>query len=422
LDKQTSKWRWVIFASVLFTYLIMSSQRTAPGLITDQLMNDFSLTASTIGLVASIQFLIYTSLQIPMGILVDRYGPNVFLISGAALTGIGVIIYSVSTHEYVLFFARVLTGIGDATIWVSMVLILSQWFRKKEFARLIGVAGMTGSLGFLLATVPFSTLIVLFGWRGAFLSAGALLCLCGIFLYFVLIKKSNQPLIEKNEIQREKTTVLLRRIFSNRQAWALFFCHFGIVGGYIGFIGSWAVPYTMDVYGITRLEASQLIMISLIGALIGAPLIGWVSSSLEAIKRPYLFFYMMLFFCWSTFLLWKGHPPLYLLTTLFFLIGFCFGANSLTFAAVRQTFPIRESGIVTGFANTGGFLSAVLLPAIFGYILDYFQSTTGSISQGYSYGFIIPVVFSILGLLGVISIKEKGHAEITKQNKKEVEF
>ncbi|WP_456272501.1 MFS transporter [Bacillus sp. AK031] len=406
MDKQNSKLRWVIFASVLFTYLVMSSQRTAPGLITDSLMEDFSVTASTIGLVTSIQFFVYTGLQIPMGILVDRYGPNVFLISGAALTGIGTIIYSLGTHEFVLFFARILTGVGDATIWVSMVLILSLWFNEKEFKRLIGFAGMTGSLGFLMATFPFSVLIVLLGWRGAFLSAGLLLCLCSTILFFILLKKSKQPFISKRTVKHEKTSVLLRRIFSDRQAWGLFFCHFGIVGGYIGFIGSWAVPYVIEVYGISRLDASQLIMVSLIGALIGAPLIGWMTSYLETIKRTYVSFHILVLACWSAFLLFTEHPPFYLVCILFFIIGFGFGSNSLTFTVVRQTFPVKESGVVTGFANTGGFLSAVLLPGIFGYILDYFQSTSGSLADGYYYGFFTPVLFSVFGLIGVLIIKE----------------
>lgn len=407
MDIHTNRFRWVIFASVLFTYLIISSQRTAPGLITDKLMADFSVKASTIGLVASIQFFVYTGLQIPMGILVDRYGPNLFLISGAALTGIGTILYSLGTHAFILFFARILTGIGDATIWVSMVLILSLWFGKGEFPRLIGFAGMTGSLGFLLATVPFSAVIVSFGWRGSFLSTGILLCVWSFFLFLILVNKPKQPLLVKRTLQHEKIPVLLRRIFLNRQAWALFLCHFGIVGGYIGFIGSWAVPYAMDVYGMTRIEASQVIMISLIGALVGAPLIGWVSSYLGKIKRPYVVFHITVLMCWTAFLLFKGQPPLFLVIILFFIIGFGFGANSLTFAAVRKSFPVTESGSVSGFANTGGFLSAVLLPGVFGSILESVQSTSGSISDGYFYGFFTPMIFSMVGLIGVMLLNEE---------------
>ncbi|MEK4230825.1 MFS transporter [Solibacillus sp. FSL H8-0538] len=421
MDKQNSKYRWVVFVSVLFTYLLMASQRTAPGLITDQLMRDFQVTASTIGLLTSIQFFVYTILQIPMGILADRFGPNFFLIIGATLTGLGTIIYSLGTHEFVLFFARILTGIGDATIWVNMVLILAQWFHTREFVRLIGLAGMTGSLGFLLATVPFSTWIQLFGWRATFFSAGLLLCICGVLLYFVLVKKTKrifveEPIIIIEEVRREKTSVLLRRIFSNRQAWALFFCHFGVVGGYVGFISSWAVPYGMKMYETTRSDASQLIMIGLIGALIGAPLASWISSRLETIKRPYIVVQITVLVGWFTFVLFKGYPSLFLLIILFFIIGFGYGASALTFAAVRQSFPLTESGIVSGFANTGGFLSAVLLPIIFGYILDHFQSTSGSLVEGYYYGFFTPVLFSIIGLIGVILYREKRQGAEHKTN------
>ncbi|MGV2941499.1 nitrate/nitrite transporter [Mesobacillus sp. LC4] len=416
MDKQNSRFRWVVFVSVLFTYLLMSSQRTAPGLITEQVMRDFHVTATTIGLLTSMQFFVYTSLQIPMGILADRFGPNFFLIIGAFITGLGTILYSLGTHEFVLFFARILTGIGDATIWVNLVLILSQWFKVKEFVRLIGFAGMTGSLGFLLATVPFSAWIDLLGWRAAFFSAGIALCLSGVLLYIVLVKKPrqlfpNESVTVKDETQRQNISMLLKRIVLNRQAWALFFCHFGVVGGYVGFISSWAVPYGMNMYDLTRSDASQLIMVGLIGALIGAPLTSWISSRLETIKRPYVTVHFIIFTSWSAFLFFKGNPPFFMLVLLFFIIGFGFGASALTFAVVRQSFPIRESGLVSGFANTGGFLSAVLLPVIFGKVLDHYQSVSGSMTEGYFYGFIIPVIFSLIGLFGVSAIKEMRQTE-----------
>ena len=106
------------------------------------------------------------------------------------------------------------------------------------------------------------------------------------------------------------------------------------------------------------------------------------------------------------FLLFQGYPSLVGLIVLFFLIGFGYGASALTFAAVRQSFPMTESGIVSGFANTGGFLSAVLLPIFLGAILDYVQASSLNIQSGYFYGFIIPVLFSIVGLIGIMLYKE----------------
>ena len=418
MEKQNSRYRWAVFATVLFTYFLIVSQRTAPGLITDQLMKDFSLTASTIGLLTSIQFLAYASLQIPIGLLSDRYGPNFFLIIGTILNGIGTVVYSLAPNEFILLFARLLVGLGDAMIWVNLVLILSLWFKGNEFVGLIGVAGMAGSFGFLLATVPFSSWISLWGWRAPFLAVGILLCLLGMLLYFILVKKPNKLFTSdqeqketpyKGNQEKEKTISLLRRILANRQAWATFLCHFGVVGTYVGFIGSWAVPYGMNVYEMTRSDASQLIMIGLIGAIIGAPITSWIAGRIDSIKRPYTIIHLISFLCWAAFLLFGGEPPFYMLIILFFIIGYCNGANTLTFAVVRQSFDRKEVGLASGFANTGGFLSAVLLPSIFGKILDHFHAAP--IHVGYLYAFIIPVIFSMFGLLGGLLIKEQRQEE-----------
>ncbi|CRK80833.1 MFS transporter [Neobacillus massiliamazoniensis] len=417
MEKQNSKYRWVVFASVLITYLFVVSQRTAPGLISDQLMKDFHVSASTIGLLASIQFLAYASLQIPIGILSDRFGPNLFLIFGALLNGLGTFIYSLAPNEMVLLLARLLVGMGDATIWVNLVLIIGQWFKVKEFVSLLGLAGMTGSLGFLMATVPFSAWIDIAGWRVPFFTVGILLCIFGACLYFVLVKIPKKMSFNSNTIKRdhvhENNNYLLRSIFTDRQAWATFLCHFGIMGTYVGFIGSWAVPYGMNVYDMSRSHASELIMIGLFGAIIGAPLTSWISSRLDSLKRPYVVAHLIVFISWVTFLFYGGKPPFNMVIILFFLLGFGNGASALTFAVVRQSFPMKVVGVVSGFANTGGFLSAVLLPTIFGKILDHFHSVSG-----YQYGFIIPVIFSLFGLIGSFLIKEKSekvkqHRELT---------
>lgn len=411
LRKHTSKYRWVVFAAVLFTYFLIVSQRTAPGLITDHLMHEFKISASTIGLLASIQFLAYAGFQVPIGIWSDRLGANRFLVIGTLLCGIGTIIYSLAQGEYVLLFARLLVGLGDAAIWINVVLILNQWFRANEFVKLLGFAGMSGSFGFLLATVPFSAWISIFGWRPPFLTAGLIIFLCGILLYFVLVKIPRRVFGETETVvtvdktkdePRENSLLILRRVFTDRQAWATFFCHFGLVGTYIGFIGSWAVPFGMQDYGMTRSGASQLIMIGLIGALVGAPLTTWLTGRIGSIKRPYVIVHGTVFVCWLMFFLFGGHPPFALLIILFLIIGYGNGASALTFAVVRQSFDVKKIGVVSGFANTGGFLSAVLLPIIFGQVLDHFHGRAG-----YHYGFIISVIFSLLGLLGGLLIKEK---------------
>ncbi len=413
MDKRYSRYRWVVLGATLFTYFLIVIQRTAPGLITDQLMHDFGVTASVVGVMASVQFLAYAGLQIPMGLLSDRYGPNSFLIAGTLLNGLGTVIYSLAAHESVLFAARLLMGIGDAAIWVNLVLILSQWFHAKAFIRLIGLAGVSGSLGFLAATAPYSGWISLAGWRAPFLTTGLSLCVIGVLLYYVLVKRigqmamDGQPFTGGSHVQkvrkRENPGTVLLRILSNRQSWATFLCHFGLVGTYIGFIGSWAVPYGMEIYGLTRSGASGIVMVGLIGALVGAPTSTLLASRLGSIKRLFAAIHLTAFVSWGAIFLFGGKPTFAVLVILFLLIGFGNGASALTFAVVRDSFPIREVGIASGFANTGGFISAILLPSLFGQVLDHYGTT--AVNVGYHYGFIIPVVFTLLGVVGSFLLK-----------------
>ncbi|MEC1520413.1 MFS transporter [Neobacillus niacini] len=413
MNKQESSYRWVVFSAVLLAYFFIISQRTAPGLITDQLMKDFHVSAAVIGLMSSFQFFAYAGFQIPIGLLSDRYGPNRFLIIGTILTGIGSVIYSFSPNEYVLIVSRFIVGTGDAMIFLNLVIILSQWFKAQEFVKLLGMVSLVSSLGSLTATLPFSVWISFAGWRTPFLILGIILALFSYVLYTILVLKPNKIYkdsidIKKRNKNRESVWRILRRTISARQAWATFLCHFGLVGAYVGFIGSWGVPYGIQVLELSRSEASQLMMYGLFGAILGGPLISWITSRLDSIKNVYTCVHLIALLSWGGLFFLGVNPSFILVVILFFLIGFGNGASALTFAVVRKSFPIEEVGVVTGFSNMGGFLSAVLLPILFGKVLDL---SPHDFHIGYHYGFIIPVLFSLMGLLGAIMIKKERRDE-----------
>lgn len=411
MNKQESSYRWVVFGSALFAYFLIVTQRTAPGLITDQLMKDFQVTAAVIGVISSISFVAYAALQIPSGLLSDRFGPNRFLIIGTLLTGVGSILYSTADSEYILMISRFFVGTGDAAIFINLILILTQWFNGKEFIKLLGLLSLVGSVASLTATVPFSLWISYSGWRIPFLSIGIVLVIMTFILYFVLVWKPKKLFEEIKEEKtesvqdRENIWKILKRLSATRQAWATFLCHFGLVGGYIGFIGSWGVPYAMQVFDMTRSEASQLIMYGLMGAMIGGIFISSITSRLKSIKKVYSIVHLTVVLSWIGMLFSGVNPSFWLVLFLFIAIGFGNGASSLTFAIVRESFPVKEVGVVTGFANMGGFTSAVLLPIIFGSVLDLFPPS--AINLGYHYGFIIPIVFSLMGFIGVLLVKER---------------
>lgn len=411
MDKQHHRYRWTIFYTVLIVYFLVVSQRTAPGLITDQLMKQFDVSAAMIGLMTSVQFLAYASLQIPIGLLSDRYGPNRFLILGALFNGVGTILYSVAPDQFVLIASRFIVGIGDATIFINFIAILSQWFQATEFVKLLGIIGLAGGLGSLMATIPFSLWISIAGWRLPFLSVGLVLSVFSYLLYNVLVVRPKRILgvsadVKSSAAQNPNSAWLtLRRLLSTRQAWATFMCHFGVVGTYVGFVGSWGVPYGIRVLGLSLPSASGLMMWGLFGAMIGGPLSSLLAGRYGMIKTIYTAAQMLVVLSWTVWLIWGANPSYWLVGSLLLFIGLGNGASTLTFALVRKSFTREVVGVASGMANTGGFLSAVLLPSAFGFVLDLFPRH--AILTGYHTGLLIPALFSIVGLIGVRLVQDK---------------
>lgn len=291
-------------------------------------------------------------------------------------------------------------------IFVNLVIILSQWFKANEFLKLMGFVSLIASLGSLTSTIPLSAWITFSGWRSPFLTIGIILVLSSYLLYTVLVSKPRK--IFQNHTQSKKSGIkspwiILHKTISNRQAWATFLCHFGVVGAYVGFIGSWGVPYGVHALDLSRTEASQLMMYGLLGAIVGGPLISWITSRVDSIKKVYTFVHLITLISWIGLFLTGVDPSFMLVVALLFIIGFGNGASALTFVVVRKSFPIEEVGVVSGFSNMGGFLSAVLLPIVFGKVLDLFPPN--SVNVGYHYGFIIPALFSLVGLFGAMMVK-----------------
>lgn len=415
MDIKQSKYRWTVFFTMIAMFFFVMIQRTAPGVITDQLMDTFRISASTIGLTTGIQFLAYAGLQIPLGLLADKFGPSYFLIIGTLLNGLGTLLFSVTPDELLYFISRVLVGTGDAMIFINIVLVMSKWFTAKKFSGLMGWIGMSGNLGSIFASVPLAYWIGLQGWRFPFFSLS--ICLLAIsFISFIVLRKgarliqSSARTERKPGSSRTKTDksmlAILGGVCRKKQAWAVFFCHFAVAGTYISFIGSWAVPYGINVYGLTRTASSQLVMAGLLSSIVGAPLIGILSGHFKQTRTLYILIQALTFASWLSFFLLAGKPPLAVLVLLYILIGFGFGASMLTFSIIRESFQSGEIGVVSGFANTGGYLSALLLPILFGLVLEMFHSGTLP-AAGYHYGFLIPSLFSFCGLAGSLLLKKR---------------
>ncbi|MBX6354200.1 MAG: MFS transporter [Thermoflavifilum sp.] len=408
MNRQESRYRWVVLGTALFAYYLIVTQRTAPGLVTNAWISELHISAGMFGLMDSVQFLAYALLQVPVGVMADRLGPNRLLIAGTLINGVGTLLTSVSHQEGWLFTARFLVGVGDATIFVNLIAVVNQWFRAQEFVALLGVVGLTAGFGSLTATVPYALWIRAFGWRSLFFATGCILvALCAV-LYVVLIARPRRIFPSETtpapqRVRPRSVRTALRETFASRQSYALAMCHFGLVGTYVGFMGSWGVAYFMQVFGMSRAAASSLLMLGLFGAMAGGPVTSWLASKSRHIRRLYTAVHAATFLSWFLWFALGSHPSIGVLILCLLLIGFGNGGSSLTFAMVRQSFPNEMVGVASGFANMGGFLSAVLLPTLFGSVLDACSTDKG---MAFHMAMAIPALFTLVGLLGVRMARE----------------
>jgi MFS family permease len=415
-ETETRKRAWVLWTVVSLGYLLIVSQRTAPGVITDHLLKEFHLSGSMLGLMSGIQFFMYMALQIPVGLWGDRYGPTLFLLLGLICNGIGTLLYSLATSVSFLFVGRALVGFGDAMIWVNCVILLSLVFTKKsDFSVALGWTGAMGNIGGMLTTMPLAWWITASGWRIPFMVMGCVLLLHALIMWG-MFRRYPVSLPASDTSHKTSFVSVLRDVLFQGRSWPPFLCHFGLVGTYTGFTSLWAVPFLMDIYQLDRTEAAGILAFGLLGAIVGGPLSGWVCDKVGECRKPYIIIHVINLTMWLLLAL-IPHPPLTMAYLLFFMIGVCIGGSMLTFASIRETFPPYQVGVLSGLANTGGFLSAVLLPPLMGKVLDILGMHKASSYHG---ALVIPCLFAVIGVLGAYMFPRKEGLDLLTENKNTV--
>ncbi len=147
LARQMLSYRWVCYGMLLLTYIFVYFDRVAPAVIAPELMKEFSLTATSLGILSSMYFYPYAAMQIPAGIMSDRLGPRIAVTIFFMIAAAGTALFGLAHSFGVIIAGRFLMGVGVAVVWIPCMRILANWFRPKEFATLTGVMLTVGNAG-----------------------------------------------------------------------------------------------------------------------------------------------------------------------------------------------------------------------------------------------------------------------------------
>ncbi|MGD8388962.1 MAG: MFS transporter [Desulfobacteraceae bacterium] len=409
---------WLIWGLGALFYLSGFYQRVAPAVMTDQLMADFGIGATSMGHLSAFYFYSYVGMQIPTGILADVLGPKRLLTMGALVAAVGAFFFAAAPGLGIASLGRFLIGGAVGVAWVSLLMLSSRWFPHRQYALTSGLGLCTGLVGAVSAGVPLRLLVEAFGWRPVMLVSACVSV--GIFAAIALLvrddpsQKGYAGYIHTPVGSSGKGLSILQgalKVFRYPNTWFLTLAPGGVVGPVLAFSGLWGVPFFSTVYGLTPAKSAALCSAMLVSWGVGGPVFGGLSDRIGRRKPLYLAGCALGCAGWAVILFVPG-LPLGLLSGLVLGVGFVSGGMIIGFAFVRESVPPSLAGTVSGVCNMGVMIGPMVLQPAMGKVLDLHWQ--GELMNGvrvysgeaYRAAFMLMIAWSLFSVLMMLFTRE----------------
>ncbi len=399
---------WATGALFFFYAWIM---RVAPSVMIDELMRDFAVGAAAIGHLSAFYFYGYAGMQIPVGVLMDRFGPRRLMTVAAAGCAVGCVMFALAPALWALSLGRFVIGATAAFSLVGAMTVAGQWFPARRFALLSGLAMMLGMAGGVFGQAPLRLLVERFDWqRASLVLAGG-----GVLLALAAIATVRDKLRAANGLRQVMAGMV--QVGRNRQTWLIAIAGLGSAGPLLGFAALWGVPFLALTQGLDRPAAAGVTSMVFIGWGVGAPVVGWLSDRIHRRKLPFAAGLMLSALAMAG-LAWAPGLPLWAVSALSFLCGFGGSGQILGFAAVRELNPPAAAGAAIGVVNAVVTGAGALFQPLLGWLLDL--AWTGEVADGvrvysvaaYSTAFSVLVAAAVVGIACILLMRETGCRQI----------
>jgi sugar phosphate permease len=367
-------------------------------------MRELDISYASAGLLMSAYFLAYTIAQIPMGVLVDRFGPRRIISLFMIILVGGAILFTNVTYFEMGFISRFLIGFGSAAVWISGIKIISYWFKRSERGLTTGVFSASANFGATAALLIMPLVAIAYGWRqGYILTVIPLIILIG--LNWLLIRdypadiglsppensESFKP--EAHYVTSEKTS--FQSILKNPYTWSLCLSASLYLGGWYGTL-TWVPTYCFEELKIPLATAGLIGSLIAIGATI-SPITGILADKIG--RKPVYIVgmgsYALFTFLFITFATYYNIIPTIIIAIL---MGISFSSFAFAFLMISELFPPTVAATASGVLNACAFLGALVYPTMMGVIID--------LSKSYHIAFLTIVIGELIGMIIALKTKE----------------
>lgn len=415
---------WIVCGLGAVFYCYEYFLRIAPSVMTAEIRAAFQIDATTFGYVAALYYWAYTPMQMPVGIMMDRYGPRRLFFVACLVCAVGTLMYVNPSHN--LMYAklgRFLVGFGSAFAFVGVLKLATIWLPSNRFAFFSGLVVMLGMTGAMAGDVLLAILFKHFEWQSVLSVSGWAGLILAALIWFIVRDKKPHILVQEtqspNPVKHTSLKELLVdfvQLLNNPQVWIN-----GIVGCLLFFPMSafaelWGISYLETAYDLTKTQASSANAMVFLGWAIGAPLMGWISDVLK--KRRLLLLLGSFFGTLAIFIIVTAETlSKTQLHFLLFAFGLATSTHPLVFVVAREIFSKRLAGSAIALTNMMTMISGVIAQPLIGRLLDAHWSHTGKLVNGirqytqadYNYAMMVVPVGLLFSTIMCFFLKETYH-------------
>ena len=407
-----------IFLPFACGYFLSYLYRSTNAVLAPYLSSDLNLNAEQLGLITSAYFLTFGLFQLPLGVLLDKYGARKVQSVLFLIAAIGAILFSLGNDVWSLVMARGLIGLGVSGALMAAFKAFAVWFPKERLPLLIGLFMSAGGMGAIVASTPLEMALQITDWRGVYLFIGIVTIFVGVLIFFIVPEK------QENNYNEKALPVLkvLKHIYTSYAFWRIGPLS-GIAGGTgLAILGLWAGPWLSDIGKFNQNEIANILFISTIMMTIGTTSLGIITDYLRkfnispvAVMGGALFVFIIPLTIITFGIMPKAIWPWVILSITSL-------AATLAYAGLSQHFPTSYAARASTAINLICFLMAFIAQYAIGFIMQLVEpgKQSGYSIKAYQAGFglflgLLIICYIIFIIMSVLEIR-KNKGKISKDN------
>ncbi|MEO9137595.1 MAG: MFS transporter [Jatrophihabitans sp.] len=375
----------------------------------------FGISAAQLATFTMLQLLVYAGMQIPVGLLVDRFGPRNVLITGAVVLTLAQSGFALADTYVLALLARFFVGVGDAMTFVCVLRLVNTWFGSRRIPVITQLTGVIGQAGAIIAAIPMTLALAHFGWTKAYLLAASLGIVLVIALALVVHDAPGSRSLRGPALSAAQIRTSLAESWEHPGTRLGFWMHFTTQFSATTLGLLWGFPFFVRGEGQSKQTAALLLTIMVIAVMSAGPVLGW-----RITVRPWhrstlvLLIVAAIVAVWTVVLCWPGNAPLWLLVVLVVVTGVGGPASMIGFDLGRTSNPAHRLASATGIINQGGFYASLVLVVAIGLILDWRSPGNGSdySASAFRWAMSFQYVLWAIGLVQIWRYRRRARARL----------